>query len=295
MSIQRVRISTRGSRGGPATGLLLALVLLAPALLAAPVIHATGTSTSTRPVKQPPYYRGKIPQGSVARLPVVLAPLPAGLPEEWLPVAALERLAADLEQRLSRTLPAPLLSVGGGGGPVVAPTVYLGCSLDLTDECSEEERVNVLSVTGGTAEWRRLVNRAAAETGSGRVLAVELAIAPQWIAQRGLKGKKEVRLGTGHVQPLAWLTSLDTPVWVLQVTGVVVAPDGKVARSGAEGIWALRTPFRASALGAQKLMTEEDVEQVREAQRRPDLPGQPRVWEAALDQLVAQLLGPAAS
>ena len=52
--------------------------------------------------------------------------------------------------------------------------------------------------------------------------------------------------------PLTWLTSLDDPVQVLQLTGVLVAPDGRVLRVGAEGVLARRTGMAASMAGAQE-------------------------------------------
>ena len=61
-------------------------------------------------------------------------------------------------------------------------------------------------------------------------------------------------------------------------------------RIGAEGLLARRTPFAVSALGAQALISDEDVEKVRTA-RRDDLPGKPLVWQEALKSLVAQLSG----
>jgi hypothetical protein len=69
-----------------------------------------------------------------------------------------------------------------------------------------------------------------------------------------------------------------------------VAPDGRALRIGAEGILARRTPFAASVLGAQALVSDEDVERARTA-RREDLPGRPLVWQVALRTLVAELMG----
>lgn len=124
-----------------------------------------------------------------------------------------------------------------------------------------------------------------------RVLELQIDLAPQWIHQRNLEGAKEVRLGTGHTQSLPWLASLDTPVYVLQLTGAVLDADGKILRSGGEGLWAVPTPFHASILGAQNLMGEEDVERIRTQLVRNDVPGSPLVWRMALRELLSQLLG----
>lgn len=252
---------------------------------------AASTTTSTRPAKQPPFYRGEAPAvNGAGRLPVALS-LPPGTPASWLPVPALERLATEMDAWLEGRQPDSLLVLEGLSQKAAQPAVYLGCALDITDECSQEERSNVLAVTSADKRWRQALAPAARGAGVEHVLVVNLQLAPHWIRQKGLKGAKQIPLGTGHAQELPWLTSLDTPVWVLQVTGAVVDAEGQMLRSGAEGIWALRTPFRASALGAQKLVTDEDVEHLRTELRRDDLAGAPLGWQAALGELVRQLLG----
>ena len=45
-----------------------------------------------------------------------------------------------------------------------------------------------------------------------------------------------------------------------------------------------------SALGAQHLVSDDDIEKLRTL-KREDLPGQPLVWQTALRSLVAQLTG----
>jgi len=89
---------------------------------------------------------------------------------------------------------------------------------------------------------------------------------------------------------LPWLTSLETPVSVLQLTGALVGRDGRAVRIGAEGLLAKRTGLVASAFGLQALLSDEDVQQLRTT-RRDDLAGRPLVWQAALRSLVAELTG----
>lgn len=276
--------------GSSLTAVALLLLAATSAWSQAPP-QAGGTRTVTKQLREPPYYRGAVVRGALeARLPVALS-LPPGTPESWLPVSALERLRSDMDDWLASHGGFPVLPLEVGGPKIAAPAVYMGCWLDsMVDECSEQDRYNILAETTGTAEWRRRASDASATLGADRTLVLTLQIAPHWIRQRSLKGSKEVRLGTGYTQKLPWLTSLGTPVWVVQVTGAVVDDEGAVLRSGGEGIWALRTPFRASSLGAQKLLSDEDVEEIRLHSRRDDLPGAPRVWEVALQQLVFQLL-----
>jgi hypothetical protein len=87
-----------------------------------------------------------------------------------------------------------------------------------------------------------------------------------------------------------FLTSLDTPAQVLQLTGALIDRDGSAIRIGAEGLFARRTGVLVTSLGAQELLTDEDIERVRTG-RRDELPGRPLVWQAALRNLVAELTG----
>lgn len=255
----------------------------------------TGTSTTSRPVSSPPYYRGDLPlrATNVGRLPVTLAVPHEGLPSTWIPTAALDKLATDLTAWLGRqdgTSDSPNLLALESGPKMAPPRVYLGCALDETGGCIEQPRQNVLEITSANRAWRQGLGAATRAAAVDLVLVLQLDLAPVWIHQRNLKGSKEVRLGTSHTQSLPWLTSHDIPILVLQLTGIVVDSEGKVVRSGAEGVWALRTPFRASVLGAQKLLTEEDVERIRTDLVREDLPGSPLLWQAAATDLVNQLL-----
>ena len=92
------------------------------------------------------------------------------------------------------------------------------------------------------------------------------------------------------MQPVPWLTSLDTPAHVLQITGALVGRDGRAIRIGAEGLFARRTPLLVSSIGAQAQLSDDDVERVRTL-RRDELPGRPLAWQAAIRELVRQLTG----
>lgn len=81
-----------------------------------------------------------------------------------------------------------------------------------------------------------------------------------------------------------------TPITVLQLTGARVRRDGRAVRIGAEGIPAQLTRLLVSAVGGQELLRAEDVEHAR-SHRRDEIPGQPLAWQAALRELIAQLIG----
>ena len=108
------------------------------------------------------------------------------------------------------------------------------------------------------------------------------------LSQTGIAGRKVVELGTDHVATLPWLTSLEAPVYVLQLTGALIDQTGRAVRIGAEGIALRSSRLVASAFGIQELLSDADVEAVRAARRR-ELPGEPLAWQAALRQLVKGL------
>jgi hypothetical protein len=147
-----------------------------------------------------------------------------------------------------------------------------------------------LAVGRPSPEWVTSTAAALDAAQATRALVLTLEVAQHWPRQKNFRGDKQMELGTGYTVSLPWLTSLDKPISVLQLTGALVGRDGKAIRIGAEGLLARRTAFLLSAAGAQALVTDEDVEQVRTL-RRTDLPGEPLVWQVALRSLVAQLAG----
>jgi hypothetical protein len=112
------------------------------------------------------------------------------------------------------------------------------------------------------------------------------------VRQKNLRGDKGIDLVTGHSVALPWLTGLDTPAEVLGLAGAVVDREGKVVRAGFEGLVAKRTGLAVGSVGAEEVLRTEDVERLRAESRRPDLPGEPLLWRAALESLVTQLLAP---
>jgi len=147
-----------------------------------------------------------------------------------------------------------------------------------------------LSVGRPSAEWTSWAHDVMRTGSVSRLLVITLEVGQYLPRQRGWSGTKEVELGTDHVAGLPWLTSLETPVSVVQLTGALVDSTGRALRIGAEGIYARRTRLGVSALGAQEIITDEDIQRVRE-ERRTDLSGQPLAWRVALIQLVEGLTG----
>ena len=147
-----------------------------------------------------------------------------------------------------------------------------------------------LAVGRPSPEWIGWVAGVMGASGVEQALVLTLEVGQYWIRQRGLRGVKEVELGTDHVVRFPWLTSLEGPVSVLQLTGALVGPDGRASRIGAEGLLARRTSMGVSMLGGQSLVTDAEIRQLRMA-RRDDLPGSPLVWQSGMRALVSQLTG----
>ena len=246
-----------------------------------------------------PYYSGRaVASDSVAWMPVFYqrggaqAPGfdPAGGP-------AIQALLSDMNAYLDSLMRGPRLDVPSPvpGSP---PDVRFACAMDVAGDCldvddepstpAEQPRSMTLSVeraSGGFAAWLR---GAVAGQRATHAVVITIETAPYWPRQTGLRGNKVVDLGTGYSQELPWLTSLDDPVWVVELTGAVVDSTGHAVRIGAEGLYAKRTRFAISAIGGQEPVREEDIALLRTL-RREDLPAAPLVWQAALESLLRGL------
>lgn len=281
--------------------------LLIPALAIALGACATTGSTfrsgvGDRQLEHPPYYAGQT-IGALATAPRIAAfPVEfqrgASQADIFDPASsvgsAVAALVADMNALLDSLVPGAQLAPAGKGS--VPPNVYFGCQLDAANDCVERGD-SVLGRRGTTmrlaverpsAQW---IADAASQLGAAQAthaLVLTLEVGQYWPRQSGLRGDKSVELGTGHTVSLPWLTSLETPVSVLQLTGALVDREGRAVRIGAEGILAQRTPIAASGFGLQRLISAEDVARARTL-RHADRPGQPLVWRSALCQLATEL------
>jgi hypothetical protein len=300
---------------------LRSLALAAPLLAACATTGATFRSgVGDAMLEHPPYYAGAAAQAVAAdtarigHLPVVFQPGAAQasiFDPKYGPGTPVGTLLGEMNAYLDSLTGASGLSVrlveGGRVSAVahaatrVPPDVRFGCLTETGlpgDDCAERgdsalgrgRQGMSLAVGRPSAEWTAWIDEVAAERGVGRVLVVTLEVGFYLPRQTGLRGDKSVELGTGNIAKLPWLTSLETPVAVLQLTGALVGRDGQAIRIGAEGFMAKRTRLSVSALGAQELLTAEDVEAARTL-KRDDLPGTPLAWQVALRRLVGQVTG----
>ena len=270
---------------------LACLIALSLTTLAAPV-QAAGTRGN---FDRPPYYDGK-PKGAVKPAAHVGVRYRAELgsldptPERSRALAAvLDSLNAELS-RLGLTV-----ALAADPSKERAPDVAFGCRrggtgsdglrLAATEIDTREPRRMAFEVEDASKQWREQLKAAAGESVKG-IVSVQLGFGEYWVRQKDWKGNKVIDLGPTRSMPLTWLTSLDDPVQVLQLTGALVAPDGRVLRVGAEGLLARRTGMAASMVGAQEVLGEEELRRLTE----PSATGAGPVLRAALRDLVTGLL-----
>lgn len=222
--------------------------------------------------------------------------------------ALIEAMDAYLDSLTTASGAAPVRLVPNDGPRVTAvaptsvgvpPDVRFGCRTDtgLPDgDCVVDDGGALgrgrqqlkLAVGRPSPEWVTWARGAMEGAGVTHALVLTLEVGQLLPRQRGLVGKKVVELGEAHEMELPWLSSLETPVMVVQLTGALVDRNGRAVRIAVEGITAKRTGFLASALGAQEVLSPEDLASVRTL-KRSDLAGQPLAWQEAMRQVVRQL------
>jgi hypothetical protein len=289
---------------------LLALVALSTACASTGATLNSGVGDAF--LERPPYYAGRLRPDSApgARTGIMPVAYQAGATQAAMfePAAGagspVARLLAEMNayldsvQLADSSVPVRIVAAAGASADRVAPDVRFGCitEMDLPDsDCAVDDESALgrdnrvkLAVGRPSAAWTAWADTAMRAAGATRAIVLTLEVGQLMARQSGLRGNKSVELGSGHVVPVPWLTSLETPVQVVQLTGALMGPDGRAVRIGAEGIYAKRTRFALSALGAQELIRPEDVEAIR-TQRRDDLPGKPLAWQEAMRQLVRRL------
>jgi hypothetical protein len=179
-----------------------------------------------------------------------------------------------------------------------APRVYVGSATgDLAPPDAEQSASApgdllppmVLHLERPSKAWQDAARKFMAAEGLTHLIVVNVAVSQYPKEQRGLT-KKAVLLGTGYAAPVKFLTAVDKPIEVLQVTGLLVDADGRVLRAGAEGVLGRDTPFTAQIFDISKVLDDEALQAALTAERRHDLTEAPLALEVAVDNLVAQLL-----
>ena len=266
--------------------------------------------------EHPPYYAGTKPElvardtGRIGHLPIAFqrgasqAPIFDPRSGRGSPIdALLEHMNAYLDSLgvSTRLVEGRRVSAVAHAATAVPPDVRVGCAPELGipgNDCAERgdsalgrgRQTMQLAVGRPSAEWVAWTREVTSAANASRTLVITLEVGQYLTRQEGWRGSKVVELGTGHTAKLPWLTSLETPVTVLQLTGALVDQDGKALRIGAEGFFARRTRLLVSSVGGQELLSDEDVTAIGTL-RREDLPGQPLAWRVAMRELVSGLTG----
>jgi hypothetical protein len=273
------------------------------ALLSAACAGSTiGSGVGDTYLERPPFYAGArvtdnsriVHAGIGYQRGATQAPMFEPANESGSPIAALLREMNAYLDSLAVAVRIPLPATAPGK----PPDVMFSCETTPDGECATAEEGVVgdreekmrLAVARPSDEWTSWLKTALDGAGASRALLITLEVGDYRMTQKSWRGDKAVFLGTGYSVSVPWLTSLETPVNVLQLTGALVDPQGKALRIGAEGLLARRTRLLVSSIGGQELISDEDVQRLRTA-RRDDLPGQPLVWQVGLRNLVAQLTG----
>jgi hypothetical protein len=204
-----------------------------------------GSGVGDRLLEHPPFYAGTAgpagPEGVVrtGHLPVAYqrgaSQAPIFDPSLSGPVQA---LLADMTGFLDSSGASIRLVEGGQVSAVThaatrtPPDVQFGCVTEPgvpDDECGVPEGAlgrgpqwMRLAVGRPSPEWVDWIGSVMADQGVDRALVVTLEVGQYPVHQHGWRGTKEVVLGTEHVASLPWLTSLETQVSVLQLTGAPI-------------------------------------------------------------------------
>jgi hypothetical protein len=271
------------------------LMLLAGLLAGCATTGSTwGSGVGDTQFGQPPYAAGARPlQGTTFAVLPILWQRGATQPESFDPASDAGTAVAGLLEEMNAYLVSLDVGVRVTTAPQgTPPDVRFGCERSPDDECDQvdERRPHTLAVGRPSQAWAQWAGAEAAAAGVDYLVVITLETGNYVPRQRNLLGSKEVLLGTGHTKDVPWLTATDRPASVLQVTGAIVASDGTVRRIAAEGLLVRPTNIVVAGFGAQRLISDEDIRELRAA-RRTDLDGAPLTWQVALQNLVVSLTG----
>jgi hypothetical protein len=254
-------------------------------------------------LEHPPWFAGaseSVAAGSIGHFPVAYQRGATQAPQfepEGSAGSAVGRLLGEMNRYLDSLRGKASLdrAVPAGATP---PDVQFGCLADPTGDCNERgdsalgrgRQAMRIAVGRPSPAWIEWAARLSDRANVTHTLVLTIEVSHYLVRQRGVAGNKEVELGTGYTENLPWLTSLETPVAVVQVTGALMGPEGRAVRIGAEGILARRTSLGISSIGGQELVSADDIERLL-VLRRADLPDTPLAWQVALRNLIRSLTG----
>lgn len=252
-------------------------------------------------LEHPPWFAGRndpVSSAAIGHFPVAYqrgAGQSVIFEPEGGPASPVGKLLVEMNRYLDSLRGRPAWD-GSPPAGAVPPDVSLGCLTGTTGDClatedslpGGESGMMRLAVGRPSPQWIQWASTLGGNDSAAHSMVITVELSQYLLRQRGVLGKKVLELGTGYTVSFPWLTSLETPVQVVQLTGALVARDGRAVRIAAEGMLARRTDLLTSSIGGQYLITDQDIEQLR-VQRRDDLPGQPLTWQVAMRNLVLAL------
>lgn len=179
---------------------------------------------------------------------------------------------------------APRIYVGSAAGDFAPPDAEQAAELR-----GDRLPPMVLHLERPSKAWQKAAGDLMAAEGLTHLVLVSVAVSQYPKEQRGFT-KKVVPLGTGYEARIKFLTAVDKPIEVLQLTGILVGHDGRVLRGGAEGVLGRDTPFAAQIFDVSKTLDDAALQAALATERRDDLPESPLALDVAVDNLLAQLL-----
>jgi len=250
---------------------------------------------------EPPYVWRKIkgPVGQVGVLPVEVR-INSILNENLKPV--LDSLAITINQKAD--WPSNYVRLQAPDLPAdEAPEVYIGGpetvefqgdredpQLKIESKSHSEAGPIVVYLQEPSQKWKERFQQTLADKGLQYGVYLCLRVVELYPLQKDWKGNKVMPLGTGYAKPLPWLTSLGESVETIALEGVLLNKEGKILAAAAEGLYAQPTNFWVSVVGLKQAIDADKLGTLFDS-RREDLSQQPYVWQAGLQNLLANLTG----
>lgn len=177
---------------------------------------------------------------------------------------------------------APYVYAGSAEGETAPPHAH------LLREDHEEYPPMVLHVNKSSKQWKKSYTEKMAAANADYMILIRVGFSEYPKADKGLF-KKKVVLGTGYEREIRFLSAIDKPVEVLQLTGVILNKKGDVMKAGAEVFLHQDAPFWAQVFDLGKAIDDETLQNVILEEKREDLPGQPPAWQVAIYHLMQNL------
>lgn len=177
---------------------------------------------------------------------------------------------------------APYVYAGSAEGETAPPHAH------LLREDHEEYPPMVLHVNKSSKQWKKNYTEKLTASNADYMILIWVGFSEYPKADKGLF-KKKVVLGTGYEREIRFLSAIDKPVEVLQLTGVILNKKGDVMKAGAEVFLHQDTPFWAQVFDMGKAIDDETLQNVILEEKREDLTGQPPAWQVAIYHLMQNL------